>query len=187
VFPDRERPASPAGAVRNRVRPHPAALDRYAGRNANVVLVVSDRIAVLAARSAEDTGNQPRGSAGISRGGALGWFELDAVRCDFSPDSQFSASGLQAERDIRRPRVLPRDAASCPSKSLPPAFRFGDSLQRIRGCAPVSPHARPRWSEASPEPSTFRTRSGPNCRHWDDLCWRVTEDVKLWSACIISK
>ena len=46
-------------------------LDRYARRSSNFVLVVSDRIAVLAARSAaEDTGNQPRGSAGISRGGA---------------------------------------------------------------------------------------------------------------------
>jgi protein-L-isoaspartate(D-aspartate) O-methyltransferase len=46
-------------------------LDRYAARNANFVLVTSHRIAVLAAQSAaRDTGNQPRGSAGISRGGA---------------------------------------------------------------------------------------------------------------------
>jgi hypothetical protein len=36
-------------------------LDRYAGRNANFVLGASDRITVLAARSAAgDTGNQPR-------------------------------------------------------------------------------------------------------------------------------
>jgi hypothetical protein len=47
-----------------------AALDRYAALNVNFVLVASDRMAVLAARSAAgDPGNQPRGSAGISRGG----------------------------------------------------------------------------------------------------------------------
>ena len=47
-----------------------AALDRYAARCVNFLLVVP-RIAVLAARSAaRDTGNQPRGSARISRGGA---------------------------------------------------------------------------------------------------------------------
>ena len=45
-------------------------LDRYAARCENFVPVAT-RIAVLAARSAaRDTGNQPRGSAGISRGGA---------------------------------------------------------------------------------------------------------------------
>ena len=43
-----------------------ASFDRYAARNANFVLVASDRIAVLAARSAaRDTDNQPKGSAGI--------------------------------------------------------------------------------------------------------------------------
>jgi hypothetical protein len=46
------------------------ALDRYAARCVNFVLVVP-RIAVLAAQSAaKETGNRPRGSAGISRGGA---------------------------------------------------------------------------------------------------------------------
>src|SRR2546428_1739707 len=46
------------------------ALDRYAARCANFALVVT-RIAVLGAQSApKDTGNQPRGSAGISRGRA---------------------------------------------------------------------------------------------------------------------
>jgi hypothetical protein len=40
-------------------------LDRYTGRNANFVLVASDRIAVLAARSAAGaTGNQPRALPG---------------------------------------------------------------------------------------------------------------------------
>jgi hypothetical protein len=43
-------------------------LDRYAARNVNSVFVASDRIAVLAARSAaRETGNQSRGSVGISR------------------------------------------------------------------------------------------------------------------------
>jgi mono/diheme cytochrome c family protein len=46
------------------------ALDRYAARCGSFVSIVA-RIAVLGARSApRDTGNQPRGSAGRSRGGA---------------------------------------------------------------------------------------------------------------------
>src|SRR5262245_25433293 len=46
--------------------------------NANFVLVASDRIAVLAARSAaKDTGNQPRSSAGVSRGEVPGWLERE--------------------------------------------------------------------------------------------------------------
>src|SRR5262245_10263412 len=45
-------------------------LNRYAAQNENFVSVVP-RIAVLGrAERAKDTGNQPRGSAGISRGGA---------------------------------------------------------------------------------------------------------------------
>jgi hypothetical protein len=51
-----------------------ARLDRYAGRNANFVLVASDRIAVPAARSASgNTGNRPRLCRDI-KGRALGWF-----------------------------------------------------------------------------------------------------------------
>jgi hypothetical protein len=53
-------------------------LDRYAARCGNSVLALT-RIAVLAARSAaRDTGNQARGSAGISRGGAP-WLVLTIV------------------------------------------------------------------------------------------------------------
>ena len=47
-----------------------ASLDRFAARNANFVLVASDRIAVLAARSAARDAGEPRGSAGTSSGGA---------------------------------------------------------------------------------------------------------------------
>jgi hypothetical protein len=53
-------------------------LDRYAARCENFVLVLT-RIAVLAVRSAaRDAADQPRGSAGISRGGAL-WLAWIAV------------------------------------------------------------------------------------------------------------
>jgi len=45
-------------------------VDRYAARCVNLALLVTRR-AVRGARSApRDTGSQPRGSAGISRGGA---------------------------------------------------------------------------------------------------------------------
>jgi catechol 2,3-dioxygenase-like lactoylglutathione lyase family enzyme len=68
---------SPAGG--HMVRFVRRALDRYAARNVSRVLVAADRLAVLAARSAaRETANQPRGSAGTSRGGAS-WLVAAAV------------------------------------------------------------------------------------------------------------
>jgi predicted MPP superfamily phosphohydrolase len=86
--------SSELGRLRDLVgRLRDIALDRYAGRNENFVPVVPPHSAPRArgARAKKDTANQPRGSAGISRGGAprlvlaIGgnhdqWIGMDRVR-----------------------------------------------------------------------------------------------------------
>jgi hypothetical protein len=51
-----------------------ACLDRYAAQNANSVLVACPHSGPSCAQRGKDIGNQPRGSEGISRCRALGWF-----------------------------------------------------------------------------------------------------------------
>jgi hypothetical protein len=80
-------------------------LDRSADRNANFALVASDRIAVLAARSAaRDTGEQPRGSAGISKGGAS-WLVLAACALLFSAAASAHHS-VPGQFDTSKPTTL---------------------------------------------------------------------------------
>ena len=83
-------------------------LDRDAARNANFVLVASDRMAVRAARSAaSETGKQPRGrSAGTSRRVAPWLFSTLALGsvlgftagCTATPKAETAATPVRAQR-----------------------------------------------------------------------------------------
>jgi hypothetical protein len=86
-----------------------SSLDRFAARCANSALVAT-RIAVLAARSAAgDTGNQPRGSAGIPRGGApwlvtglVGGLAVLALTSTTSGQTEDTAKGATLLAEARK-------------------------------------------------------------------------------------
>jgi hypothetical protein len=79
--------------------------DGSAARNANFAVVASDRIAVRSERSAAgDTGGEPRGSAGMSKGGAT-WLGLTvcALLLSAAPSAHHSVPG---QFDTSKPTTL---------------------------------------------------------------------------------
>ena len=122
-------------------------LDRYAARNANFVIVASDRIAVLAAQSAaKDTANQPRGSAGISRGGAP-WLVAGGCRAALASDVQ--AFDVLADRSGMRPNRLSCACALAIAVALGPvSARPMPPAPQTAAAAPntFAPHRTP-WGD----------------------------------------
>jgi hypothetical protein len=90
----------------------------------------------------------------------------------------FPDRGWQAERDIRRPRALPRHAAL--SVEVFPTCNFACETDSNGSevASPVSPHRPPTLLRGKLRAIAVAFLIGANCRNWDDLRCLVTEDVK---------